>query len=171
MDTHRSEPAGGTHIVTGTPSSLPAHASRPELRTTRLVAAGCGLLAACAAAVVGISALVQSPGTTPSSPTSASMITVEPRVPLSDKEVIALVGRDPNFGPLIDPKRRSACLRALGYGTEQVLGAEQSQIGSQPAVVLVLAGGRPDELIVFAVASSCSAADTGLIATTTVRRP
>lgn len=99
------------------------------------------------------------------------MITVEPRVPLSDKEVIALVGRDPNFGPLIDPKRRSACLRALGYGTEQVLGAEQSQIGSQPAVVLVLAGGRPDELIVFAVASSCSAADTGLIATTTVRRP
>lgn len=82
-----------------------------------------------------------------------------------------MVGRDPSFGPLTDLRRRSACLRALGYGTEQVLGAEPMQIGSQQAVVLVLAGGSPDELIVFAVASSCSSADTGLIAETTVHRP
>lgn len=136
-----------------------------------MVAAGCGLVASCAAAVVGITALLHSPNTTASSPTSADMITVGPRVPLSDKQVIALVGRNPNFGPLTDPKRRSACLRALGYETEQVLGAEPAQIGNQPAVVLVLAGGRPDELIVFAVASSCSSVDTGLIADTTVRRP
>lgn len=171
MDTHRSEPEGGTHTVTGTPSVLPAHASRPRLRTTRMVAAGCGLVACCAAAVVGISALLHSPGSTPSSPTSAGFITVGPRVPLSDKAVVALVGRDPSFGPLTDLRRRSACLRALGYGTEQVLGAEPMQIGSQQAVVLVLAGGSPDELIVFAVASSCSSADTGLIAETTVHRP
>lgn len=171
MDTHHSEPAGETHTVTGTPRALPAHASRPRLRTTRIVAAVCGLVAASAAVVVGISALVHSPETASSSLTSASLITVGPRVPLSDKEVIALVGRDPNFGTLTDPKRRSACLRALGYGTQQVLGAESVQVGSRSAVVLVMAGGHPHELVAVAVASSCSSADTGLIADTTVHRP
>lgn len=120
---------------------------------------------------MGISALVHSPEITKSSPTSAGLITVGPRVPLSDKEVVALVGRVPNFGALRDPKRRSACLRALGHDTEQILGAQPMQIGSQQAVVLVLAGGRHDELIVFAVAASCSAVDTGLIADRTVQRP
>lgn len=171
MDTHPSEPSGGTHTVTGTSSDQAAHASSPGLRTTRTVAAVCGLIASCAAAVVGISALVHSPETTKSNPTSAGLITVGPRVPLSDKEVVALLGRVPNFGALSDPKRRSACLRALGHGTEQVLGAEPVQIGTQQSVVLVLAGARHDELIVFAVAASCSSADTGLIADRTVHRP
>lgn len=171
MGTHPSEPTGGTHTVTGTSGDRPAHAARPGFHTTRTVAAACGLIASCAAAVVGIAALVHSPEITKSNPTSAGLITVGPRVPLSDKEVVALVGRVPNFGALSDPKRRAACLRALGHGTEQILGAEPVQIGSRQAVVLVLAGGRRDELIVFAVAASCSAFDTGLIADRTVHRP
>jgi len=172
VERHHSDPEAPPHTVTGAQGTSPTHAARPRPHTIRLVAAVCGSAAALAAITVGISALLHSPGSMPSRTTSANMITVGPRVPLSDPELIALVGRIPNFGSLTDPKRRSACLRALGYsGTAQVLGATSVQIGSKTAVVLVLPGQKPDELAAFAVASSCSSVDTGLIADTTVRRP
>jgi hypothetical protein len=149
-----------------------AHAARPPANTRRLVAALVGAGALLAAIGIGTAALLRSSGTTPSAVTSANTITVTPKVPLSDRELAALVDRSPDFGPLADPKRRAACLSALGYpGSLQVLGAEPLRVDGRPAVLLVLPGERPDELVALAVAPSCSAVDTGLIADTTVRRP
>lgn len=121
---------------------------------------------------IGTAALLRSPGPTRSAVTSANTITVGPKVPLSARELAALVDRSPDFGPLSDPKRRAACLSALGYpGSMQVLGAQPLTVDGRPAVVLVLPGERPGDLVALAVAPNCSAVDTGLIADTTVRRP
>jgi hypothetical protein len=150
-----------------------AHAARPPAGTRRLVAALVGAAALLAAIGIGTAALLRSaPGPTDSAVTSAHTITVGPTVPLSARELAALVDRSPDFGPLHDPKRRAACLSGLGYpGSVQVLGAQQLQVDGRPAVVLVLPGARPGDLVALAVAPSCSAVDTGLIADTTVRRP
>ena len=134
------------------------------------MAAACGLIASCAAAVVGIAALAHSPEITKSNPTSAGLITVGPRVPLSDQEVVALVGRVPNFGALSDP---AACRVPSG--------SPATAPNRSWALIRCRSGanrpwfwcwrGRHDELIVFAVAPSCSAVDTGLIADRTIHRP
>lgn len=125
-----------------------------------------------AAVGLGTAALLRSPAPTASTLTSASLITVTPTMPLSGREISALVARNPDFGPLADPKRRAACLSALGYpGSVQVLGAERMQIDGRSAVVLVLPGDRPELLVAVAVGANCSSVDTGLIADTTVRRP
>jgi hypothetical protein len=154
------------------PSDRPAHAARPPANPRSLGAAGAGAAALVAAIGIGTAALLHSPDSARSGVTSANTITVAPKVPLSDREVAALVDRSPDFGPLADPKRRAACLSGLGYaGSLQVLGAAQLPVDGRPAVVLVLPGERAGELVALAVAPSCSAVDTGLIADTTVRRP
>ena len=136
------------------------------------MAAGVGGVAVLAAIGVGTAALLHSSDRTASTLTSASLITVTPTMPLSGRELTALVARSPDFGPLADPKRRASCLSGLGYpGSTQVLGAQQVQVDGRPAVVLVLAGEHPDELVAVAVATNCSSVDTGLIADTAVRRP
>jgi hypothetical protein len=136
------------------------------------VAAGVGGVAVLAAIGLGTAALLSSRGPTTSTLTSASMITVTPKMPISSRELNALIARSPDFGPLADPKRRAACLSALGYpGSMQVLGAEQVQVDGKPAIVLVLPGDQPDVIVGLTVAASCSSVNTGLIADTTVRRP
>lgn len=160
------------HTVAPGPAGGAAHAARPPANTRRLVAAAVGAAALLAGAGIGTAALLRSSGTAPSAPVSANTITVTPRVPLSDRELAALVGRRPDFGDLADPKRRAACLSALGYpGSLQVLGAQPLRVDGRAAVLLVLPGEHPEELVAVAVAPSCSAVDTGLIADTTVRRP
>ena len=52
-----------------------------------------------------------------------------------------------------------------------MLGARPIEINARPGVLLVLPGDTPDNLAVFAVALNCSAADTGLLASTQVPRP
>ncbi len=170
--TSQVEPHAASHTVTGVEVTAPVHARRPRPSSPRRLAAVCGLAAAVTATVVAIPALLRSPDTTHSTVTSANLITVTPRVPLSDRELTALVAHNPDFGSLADPKRRSSCLSALGYpGSTQVLGAQQVQIGGRAAVVLVLPGQQPDQLVALAVSPSCSSVNTGLIADTTVRRP
>ncbi|HNM11838.1 MAG TPA: hypothetical protein PKI02_10345 [Mycobacterium sp.] len=121
---------------------------------------------------MGTAALLRGSGTTPSAPTSANRITVAPKVPLSAAQLAALVNRSPEFGPLADPKRRAACLSALGYpGDQPVLGAAQVQLAGRPAIVLVLPGDRAADLVALAVAPNCSAVSSALIAQTTVTRP
>jgi hypothetical protein len=160
------------HTVTPASSAPAAHARRPAARTGRLVAAGVGGVAVLAAIGLGTAALLSSRGPTTSTLTSASMITVTPKMPISSRELNALIARSPDFGPLADPKRRAACLSALGYpGSMQVLGAEQVQVDGKPAIVLVLPGDQPDVIVGLTVAASCSSVNTGLIADTTVRRP
>ena len=93
-------------------------------------------------------------------------------VPLSDDEIVGLIGRAPDLGVLADPRRRSSCLNGLGYsGTDAVLGAQQVEIDGVPAVVLVLPGDTPDTVAALAVRPNCSSADTGLLADTRIRRP
>lgn len=161
------------HTVTGAPDTAgPAHAARPRLNPARTVAAVFGVAATLVLVGVGTAALLDSGGPASSSPTSANRITVAPRVPLSDKELGALVGRSPDFGPLTDARRRASCLDGLGYpGSQPVLGAQPVEVNGRAAIVLVLPGDEPGELIALAVATTCSAVSGGLIADTTVTRP
>lgn len=167
--TGRVEP---TNTVTPASTRGATHARRPPVQTSRLIAAVVGTAAVLAAIGLGTMALVTNTGPTASTLTSASLITVTPKMPISSRELNGLIARSPDFGPLTDPKRRAACLSALGYpGSMQVLGAAQVQVDGKPAVVLVLPGDQPDVIVGVTVAASCSSVDTGLIADTTVRRP
>ena len=161
-----------THSVTPASTGPAAHSRRPTIRKGRLIAAGVGLAAVLAAVGLGTAALLKSTGPTTSTLTSASLITVTPKMPISSRDLNGLIARSPDFGPLTDPKRRAACLSALGYPSSvQVLGAETLQVDGRPAIVLVLPGDQPDVIIGVAVSANCSSVDTGLIADTTVRRP
>ena len=93
-------------------------------------------------------------------------------IPLSQAEILGLLNRSPDYGPLDDPARRASCLGGLGYpASTQVLGARPIEINARPGVLLVLPADTPGDLAVFAVALNCSSADTGLLANTQVTRP
>jgi len=168
------------------PSGAPgggAHLARPHIRAASVIAGVAGLCAVIAAIAVGTVALVNAPAPTPSTPATAEHITVSAPpmvIPLSQAQILALLGRRPDFGPpqgalsspLNDPPRLASCLSGLGYpASTQVLGARPIDINARPGVLLVLPGDTPDNLAVFAVALSCSAADTGLLADTQIPRP
>jgi hypothetical protein len=161
----RAEPAGAAHAV---------HRGRFP-RPTRLAFAAAGLAAAAAAAWLGVSALVTPPAPMPSRPTTIEHITVSrppPTIPLSDQQIVALLDRAPDFGPLTDPRRRASCLAGLGYpAVTRVLGARPVDITGHPAVLLVLPGEAPETLAALAVAPTCSSANTGLSADRIVHRP
>lgn len=96
-------------------------------------------------------------------------------IPLSRPQVLDLLHHTPDYGPpggpLGDPSRRTSCLSGLGYpASTPVLGAQPIDIDAWPAVLLVIPADTPDKLAVFAVAPHCSAADTGLLASTVVPR-
>jgi hypothetical protein len=93
-------------------------------------------------------------------------------IPLSRSDIVGLLHQRPDYGPLTDQARRASCLSGLGYpASTQVLGARPIEINARPGVLLVLPADTPDNLAVFAVAPSCSAADTGMLADTQVPRP
>lgn len=153
----------------------PAHSSRP-LPSFRRIAAWAGGVAAVIAIGVGTAALIRFPGDTPSGPRSLDAITVASAptavLPLSQPEILELLDRRPEYGPLTDPARRTGCLAGLGYpASTHVLGAREVTINGHPAVVLLLPGTPEGTVIALAVAPHCSSADTGLLADTTVRRP
>jgi hypothetical protein len=52
-----------------------------------------------------------------------------------------------------------------------VLGARPIEINARPGVLLVVPADTPGNLAVYAVAPNCSAADTGLLASTQVPHP
>lgn len=165
-------------LVAGVAESLKAagaaHAARPPLRPARVIAAVAGLCAVAAAGVVGTVSLLTEPGSTSTAPVTADHITVStpvPVIPLSDAEIRDLTRRAPDFGALANPSQRASCLGGLGYpATEQVLGAQPVDVNARPGVLLVMRGESPDTLVAYAVAQHCSAADTGLLATTTIPR-
>ncbi|HEY9303847.1 MAG TPA: hypothetical protein VIO95_06120 [Mycobacterium sp.] len=144
-------------------------------RRARLSVAMAGLAAVVAAIWLGTSALITSPAPMPSRPTTAEHITVSRApmtIPLSDHQILDLLGAAPDFGPLADPQRRTSCLAGLGYPADaRVLGARQVQINGRPAIVLVLAGDTPGTVSALAVSPTCSSADTGLVADRIVDRP
>ncbi|BBX75612.1 hypothetical protein H7H78_13230 [Mycobacterium shinjukuense] len=151
-----------------------AHAVRPRPRVLRVIAGVAGLSAAAAAIGLGTTALLHAPPPAPTAPPTAQHITVStpaPAIPLSQADILALLDRAPDYGPLADPSRRASCLSGLGYpASTRVLGARPIEINARPGVLLVVPGDAPDSVTVFAVAPNCSAADTGLLASTTVAR-
>ncbi|MEB3980887.1 hypothetical protein OQ968_06380 [Mycobacterium sp. 663a-19] len=152
-----------------------AHSARPPVRPGRVVAGVAGGCAALAAIGIGTAALIDAPTPVPSTSVTAEHITVSTppmAVPLSRDEILGLLDRSPDYGPLTDPSRRASCLSGLGYpASTRVLGARPVDINARPGVLLVLPGDTPNDLAVFAVALNCSAADTGLLANTQVPRP
>jgi hypothetical protein len=158
----------------GSPS-VATHSARPRLRPTRIAAGAAGVGALLAAIGFGTAALLNAPEPAPSTPTTAEHITVSTppmAIPLSAAEIVGLLGRPADYGPLGDPSRRASCLGGLGYpASTQVLGARPIEINARPGVLLVLPADTPADLAVFAVALNCSAADTGLLASTQIPRP
>ena len=144
-------------------------------RSARVAVAACGLVAAAVAVWLGTTALITAPASTPSRPTTIEHITVSrppATIPLSDQQILALLDREADFGPLADPQRRASCLRGLGYpATARVLGARPVEVAGRQAVLLVLPADTPGAVTALAVAPSCSSADTGLLADRIVNRP
>jgi hypothetical protein len=161
----RAQPAGAAHAV--------ARGRLP--RPTRMAFAAAGLTAAAAAAWLGVRALITAPAPMPSRPTTIEHITVSrppQTIPLSDQQIVALLDREPDLGPLTDPRRRASCLDGLGYPTNtRVLGARPIDIAGHPAVLLVLPGDAPEALAALAVAPTCTSVNTGLSADRIVHRP
>jgi len=161
------------------PGGAPTHSARPHTRPARTIAAAAGVFAVLAAIAVGTAALLRAPTPMPSTPATALHITVSTPpmvIPLTQHEIWDLLGRAPDYGPLGsplgDPARLASCLGGLGYpASTPVLGARPIEINAHPGVLLVVAADTLDKLAVFAVASSCSAADTGLLASTQVSHP
>jgi hypothetical protein len=151
-----------------------AHSARPAMRPARLFAVVAGVCAVAVAIGVGTVALINAPTPTPSTQKTAEHITVSTPpmvIPLSQAQILGLLNRSPDYGPLNDPARRASCLTGLGYpASTQVLGAQQIDINARPGVLLVLRGDTPENLVVLAVALNCSAADPGLLASTQVPR-
>lgn len=72
-----------THQVTGAALSRhPAHAARPSIGTSTVVAIVAGVAVSLGALVVGTAVLLRSSGPATSAPTSAQFITVTGEVPL-----------------------------------------------------------------------------------------
>jgi hypothetical protein len=158
-------------------TGIAAHSARPHMRPARLIAGVAGACAVLAAIGLGTAALVNAPAPTPSAQKTAEHITVSTPpmvIPLSQAQLLGLLDRSPDYGPpggLNDPARRASCLTGLGYpASTRVLGARPIDINARPGVLLLLPGNTPDNLVVFAVALNCSAADTGLLASTQIPR-
>ncbi|OBJ36556.1 hypothetical protein [Mycobacterium colombiense] len=151
------------------------HSARPHIRPARTIAAAAGVCAVLAAIGFGTIALLHAPEPAPDTPGDVQHITVSTppmEIPLSQNEILGLLGRSPDYGTLNDPARRASCLTGLGYpASTQVLGARPVEINARPGIVLVIPGDNPHILAVFAVSPNCSAADTGLLANTQVPRP
>lgn len=183
-----SAPAVAPAVVDGIAAALraqrpeperprPAHAVRSGRlpRSARIAVAMAGLAAAAVAVWLGTAALITTPASTPSMPTTVEHITVSRppvMIPMSDQQILTLLGRGPDFGPLGDPQRRASCLAGLGYPADaRVLGARQVEITGRPAILLLLPGDTSGTVTALAVSPNCSSADTGLLADRIVKRP
>jgi hypothetical protein len=156
------------------PAREPAHSVRHTPRW-QVVGLAAGIGAAVVGAVVGGVMLTREPAPTrPAGPT-AEKITVSRSpadLPLSEPQIVGLLSRSPDYGPLADPQRRASCLSGLGYSAATaVLGAQPVDMHGRPAVLMVLAADTPRTLLVLVVEAGCSSAHTGLLANTLVTRP
>jgi hypothetical protein len=140
-----------------------------------VVGLAAGIGAAVVGAVVGGVMLTQEPAPTrPAGPTAESItVSRSPAdLPLSEPQIVGLLSRSPDYGPLADPQRRASCLSGLGYSAATaVLGAQPVDMHGRPAVLMVLAADTPRTLLVLVVEAGCSSAHTGLLANTLVTRP
>ena len=152
-----------------------AHAVRRPLGRLQRVGLIIGIGAAVAGIVGGGLMLMRDPAPTWSEGPTAKSITVSPpspQFPLSDPQLVALLSRSPDYGPLAAPQRRASCLYGLGYSaTTQVLGAQRIDMSGRPAVLMLLPGETPETVVALVVDPGCSSAHTGLLADTVITRP
>lgn len=179
-DAAAAPPGRPRHQVTGPAARQAAHARRPSSMRLKSLGAAAGVAALVVAILVGTAALrsADSPARARVAVAAAEHITVAvppPTIPLRPPQVAALLDRPADYGAsgvLSDPARRASCLSGLGYpSSTRVLGAVPMNLGSWPAVVLILPADDAGHLHAVAVAPNCSAADTGVIADTTLPRP
>jgi hypothetical protein len=164
-----------TDTTPGGVQAAPAsHAARGSSVHPRTIALAVGAVAALAAVGIGVTTLVDTPQRTPSAGVTADRITVSRAragFPVSQGELLALLDRPADLGPLSDPARRAACLTALGYpGSTAVLGADTVDVRGMPVVLLVLAGDTNGTMTALAVAPTCNAAEPGMVAETVLPR-
>jgi hypothetical protein len=110
--------------------------------------------------------------TYPAGPTAEKITVARPAatVPLPEPQILALLTRPPDYGPLSDLRQRGSCLARLGYGSTPVLGAAPLDIDGKPAVLILLAGDAPDLVVAVAVDPRCGGAHPGLLARSVVTR-
>ncbi|BDY28221.1 hypothetical protein [Mycolicibacterium mageritense] len=143
-----------------------------RLRKTGLVASVC---AAVLAIGVGTAMLLRTPDPVRSSSASIKDLT-QPApaadLQLTDQRILALLSGRPDFGMLSDPKRRADCLAGLGYPAGvKVLGAQPQQFAGKPGILILLPDDTPNSIVALVVAPDCTAAHTGLLSHTVVKRP
>jgi hypothetical protein len=150
------------------------HAARPTPKLHR-IGLVIGIAAVLLAVVVGAAMLVRDSAPTRSAGPTAEKITVSrpPQpMPLSDPQIIALLSRSPDFGPLADPQQRGSCLSGLGYAaTTRVLGAQPVDVDGRPGVLMLLPADTLKTVLALVVEPNCSSAHTALLAHTVVTRP
>ena len=170
----RAEPPP-LHRIVGSTTMTAAHAARGSGPRFRVAAAAVGAGAALIAAGVGTVMLLHTPGRTPTTDPTAERITVSNPVgglPMTDPEILELLRRPPDLGPLADPQRRASCLSGLGYPTSAaVLGARPLAVGGRSGVLVLLPGDTSRAVNAVVVALNCSSVDTGLLAERVVTRP
>ena len=160
--------------VVGPSAVYAAHAARGSGTRLRVGAAAIGVGAALAAAGVGTVMLLHSPARTPTANPTAERITVSKPLglPMTDSEVLGLLDKPPDLGPLADPQRRASCLSGLGYPTSaSVLGARPLAVGAVSGVLVLLPGDAPRAVNAVVVGLTCNSADTRLLAQRVVIRP
>lgn len=153
----------------------PAHTVRRQpLRRLQVFGLIAGLGAVAAGVILGAVMLGRDPAPTyPAGPT-AEQITVErpaTDIPLPDPQIVELLERPPDYGPLADPRRLTSCLSGLGYGPGTiVLGARPLDMRGRPAMLLLLPGETAEAVVAVVVEPGCSGAHTGLLAKSVVTR-
>jgi hypothetical protein len=149
----------------------PGHSVRPTSRW-QVLALVAGIGAAVVGAAVGAVMLMHDPPPRwPAGPTAERITVSRPatELPLSTPQIVGLLSRRPDYGPLTDP---AACLTGLGYSaTSTVLGARPVDMQGRPAVLIVLPADTPGMVLALVVAQDCNAAHTGLLANTLITRP
>jgi hypothetical protein len=163
------------HRVLEPPRVDAAHAARGSGTRIRIAAAAVGFGAALAAAGVGTAMLLHTPTRAPATGPTAERITVSrpaDGIPLTNPQILELLGKPPDPGPLADPQRRASCLSGLGYPTSApVLGARPVAVGGRSGLLVLLPGDTPRGVNAVVVALNCSSVDTGLLAERVVNRP
>lgn len=170
----RTQPPPANRVVGSTRRGT-SHAAHVPMFRWRTAAAVAGIAAAVAAAGVGTMVLLHdAPTDAPTTGPTASFITASRlpgNIPLANEEILALLTRPADLGPLADPQHLGSCLDALGYPTTStVLGARPLDVNGRPGILLLLPGDLPRRISAVVVSSNCSAADTGLLASTVVNR-
>lgn len=148
--------------------------NRPALRWRR-TAAVTGALAAVLALGIGLVALsggegATDPGFARTPGTSARHLTARSSaMPLTGPQILELLRRPPDLGPLTDPR---SCLNGLGHPAGmRILGAAPVSLGTRAAVLLVLPAPDPSSVVAVVVAPDCPAAGAGVLARTELPRP